>query len=271
MPSEGVAEPLLGLTDLTDVLPPAADDDAVNDEVEFTTTITRSSEGQGLGLVFDPQFVVTLLLPGCAAVDHGGFQIGDKLVAVDGVELTPGDNVKALFPVTVMSFELRMSRPTSLDPLSLVRAASAAGSNTHVPFMMRMALRREVAGKFDPTRRSPVFQEVVWNEYCVLFPDGSSAPFNEAVRYTALTGYLRKKPVVTDGRAEWALMHGESQRGWARHFCHLSMKQLAWFDEDPQLAMDRQRAHIPSPCSARLHHRPVFPACLVSQPLCPRA
>lgn len=63
----------------------------------------------------------------------------------------------------------------------------------------------------------------------------------QAVRYTALTGYLRKKPVVTDGRAEWALLHGESQRGWSRHFCHLSMKQLAWFDEDPQLAMERQR------------------------------
>ena len=80
----------------------------------------------------------------------------------------------------------------------------------------------------------------------MLFPDGSSAPFNEEVRYTALTGYLRKKPVVTDGRAEFALLHGESQRGWSRHFCHLSMKQLAWFDEDPQLAMERHSA-CPTP------------------------
>ena len=89
---------------------------------------------------------------------------------------------------------------------------------------------------------APVFQEVVWNEYCVLFPDGSSAPFNEAVRYSALTGYLRKKEVVSDGRAEFAIAHGESQRGWVRHFVHLSTKQLAWFDEDPQEAIDRQRA-----------------------------
>ena len=61
------------------------------------------------------------------------------------------------------------------------------------------------------------------------------------MRYTALTGYLRKKAVVTDGRAEFTLLHGESQRGWARHFFHLSLKQFAWFDEDPQRSMERQR------------------------------
>ena len=96
--------------------------------------------------------------------------------------------------------------------------------------------------RYEEGRMAPVFQEVVWNEYCVLFPDGSSAPFNEAVRYSALTGYLRKKEVVSDGRAEFAIAHGESQRGWVRHFVHLSTKQLAWFDEDPQEAIDRQRA-----------------------------
>jgi len=83
----------------------------------------------------------------------------------------------------------------------------------------------------------------VWNPYCVLFPDGSSAPFNESVRYTALTGYLRKKRVLTDGRAEFTLTHGESQRGWVRHFFHLSMKQLAWFDLDPKEAIERTRRH----------------------------
>lgn len=61
------------------------------------------------------------------------------------------------------------------------------------------------------------------------------------VRYTALTGYLRKKPIVRAGRAEFAISHGESQRDWARHFFHLSMKQLAWFDQDPNLVLERKR------------------------------
>jgi len=82
--------------------------------------------------------------------------------------------------------------------------------------------------------------QVVWNEFCLLFPDGSTVAFNEAVRYTALTGYLRKRPVVGDGRAEFALAHGESHRSWARHFFHLSLRQLAWFHEDPQVSAQRQ-------------------------------
>jgi len=82
----------------------------------------------------------------------------------------------------------------------------------------------------------------VWNEFCLLFPDGTTVAFNEAVRYTALTGYLRKRPVLMDGRAEFALAHGESHRSWARHFFHLSLRQLAWFHEDPQESAQRQRS-----------------------------
>jgi hypothetical protein len=215
---------------------------------------------------------------------------------VDGIELQQGDRVGALFPMHATTFELRLERThfgdagaSYVPPYARVgpikgfhqvkgdattsahAAASTKPSRMH--HAERVASRREQSGKFEAARAAPVFQEVVWNEYCVLFPDGSSAPFNEQVRYTALTGYLRKKPVLCDGRAEvrtspatpalaappiiaharhsarhsarpqtngfamctasaaacaqYALHHGESQRGWARHFCHLSMKQLA--------------------------------------------
>ena len=174
---------------------------------------------------------------------------GDRLLAVDGFELQPGDRVGALFPMHVTTFELRLLR-SKVPPqpnmaaadLDLIGAVDRPPKKKHLHHDQRVAQRPEQSGKFEPNRPAPVFQEVIWNEYCVLFPDGSSAPFNEEVRYTALTGYLRKKPVVTDGRAEFALLHGESERGWARHFCHLSMKQLAWFDEDPQLAMQRHES-----------------------------
>ena len=201
---------------------------------------------------------MTKLHPGCAAERHGGVLIGDRLLAVDGVELHAGDRVGALFPMHVPTFELRLARRPArrasgvARPLAPSRASSKGGGGAvrgggggkkagRMHHADRVATRREQSGKFEPSRPAPVFQEVVWNEYCVLFPDGSSAPFNEAVRYTALTGYLRKKPVVADGRAEWALLHGESQRGWSRHYVHLSMKQLAWFDEPPESAMERQR------------------------------
>ena len=213
-----------------------------------TFTISLSRNESGIGLVFDPEFYVTKLHPGCAAERHGGVHIGDRLLSVDNIELQPGDRVGAFFPMHASSFELCLGREVgslsarqrrSSRDLQLERTPSMPVPRMH--HAQRVAARREQSGKFEPTRQTPVFQEVVWNEYCVLFPDGSAAPFNESVRYTALTGYLRKKPVMSDGRAEWALLHGESQRGWSRHFCHLSMKQFAWFDEDPQLAMERQR------------------------------
>ena len=78
-----------------------------------------------------------------------------------------------------------------------------------------------------------VFQEVLWNEYCVLFPDGTHAAFNDEVRYTNLKGYLRKRRVVEQGRAEFALQYGEEPRGWHRHFLYLNMRIFAWFYVDP--------------------------------------
>lgn len=214
--------------------PPAAPPQNEKQGKMFTVTLARNESG--LGLVFSADFVITKLLPGCAAEQHGGLRIGDMLIAVDGIELHPGDKVGALFPIHVQSFELRLLRGGM--PASPLDAGLAKPKPRHT----QRRIVREPSGKFEPLRPATVFQEVVWNEYCVLFPDGSSAPFNEAVRYTALTGYLRKQAVMTDGRAEWAIQHGASHRSWSRHFMHLSMKQLAWFDEDPQLAMERQRA-----------------------------
>lgn len=83
-----------------------------------------------------------------------------------------------------------------------------------------------------------VFQEVLWNEYCVLFPDGTHAAFNDEVRYTNLKGYLRKRRVVKEGRAEFALQYGEEPRGWHRHYCYLNMRIFAWFYGD----MDEMKA-----------------------------
>ena len=59
-------------------------------------------------------------------------------------------------------------------------------------------------------------------------------PFNEDVRYTSLTGYLRKQKLFSDGRADFTIHNGAQNRGWVRHFIHLSIQKLAWFDEDPQ-------------------------------------
>ena len=116
--------------------------------------------------------------------------------------------------------------------LDLIGAVDRPPKKKHLHHDQRVAQRPEQSGKFEPNRPAPVFQEVIWNEYCVLFPDGSSAPFNEEVRYTALTGYLRKKPVVTDGRAEFAVAataaarcddrrtHGHGRHCRPRRCCH---------------------------------------------------
>eukprot|EP00908_Phaeocystis_cordata_P024143 Transcript_6617.p1 GENE.Transcript_6617~~Transcript_6617.p1 ORF type:complete len:753 (-),score=278.29 Transcript_6617:199-2352(-) len=92
-------------------------------------------------------------------------------------------------------------------------------------------------------RPPPMFQEVVWNEYCVLFPDGSHTPFNDEVRYTNLNGYLRKRLAVKDGgnpgksaggKADYAIQYGAARRGWHRHYIYVNLKWLAWFEEDPE-------------------------------------
>ena len=194
------------------LLPSAKPEDSGH---ELSITLHRTESG--LGMVFDSSSLVTKLLPGCAAAEHGGVRVGDQLLAVDGVAVQPGDRVGALFPMGVNKFELRLLRRGGAGPnegdAGLRDAKQSEKARTRLSHEERMAMRREQSGKFEANRPAPVFQEVVWNEYCVLFPDGSSAPFNEQVRYTALTGYLRKKKVVRDGHAEFSLAHGESQRG----------------------------------------------------------
>ena len=188
---------------------------------EYTVSLARND--RGLGLVFDSLFYVTKMLPGCAARESGEISIGDRLLAVDGVELQPGDGIAAYFPFGDQAFELRFMAKAKQEDKSK-RSRRVRKERFH----------KEPSGKYLPTRSGPVFEEVQWNEYCVLFPDGTSRPFNEDVRYTSLTGYLRKRKVVKDGRADFVLLHGESSRGWVRHFIHLSIQKLAWFDEDPQ-------------------------------------
>ena len=95
-------------------------------------------------------------------------------------------------------------------------------------------------------RGPPMFQEVVWNEYCVLFPDGTHTPFNDEVRYTNLKGYLRKRPVVKEvseddaagkpprGSVQHAIQYGAPRRGWHRHYIYVNLKWLAWFEHDPE-------------------------------------
>ena len=92
----------------------------------------------------------------------------------------------------------------------------------------------DAAAEAAGVRPPPMFREVVWNEYCVLFPDGSHTPFNDEVRYTNLRGYLRKRHVVTDGGTEHALQYGSPRRGWHRHYIYANLKLLAWFEVDPE-------------------------------------
>ena len=105
-----------------------------------------------------------------------------------------------------------------------------------------------------------MYQEVLWNEYCVLFPDGTHCPFNDEVRYTNLKGYLRKQTVVSDGKAEYALQYGEPRRGWHRHYIYLNLKVLAWFQVDPEDKTVPRCARAP-PAALRAHRlwpRPVL-------------
>jgi hypothetical protein len=92
----------------------------------------------------------------------------------------------------------------------------------------------EAAAAAKGVRPPPMYREVVWNEYCVLFPDGSHTPFNDEVRYTNLRGYLRKRRVVSDGGTEYALQYGAPRRGWHRHYMYVNLKLLAWFEVDPE-------------------------------------
>ena len=96
----------------------------------------------------------------------------------------------------------------------------------------------------------PIFQEVIWSQYCVLFPDGSHSPYNEQVRYTALKGWLRKQKVRRGGHAEYALQYGTKSSGWYRHYVHLDEHRLAWFDGDPETELSKTRMLPSSPLAA---------------------
>ena len=129
-------------------------------------TISLSRNESGLGLVFDPEFFVTKLHPGCAAERHGGVRIGDRLLAVDGIELLPGDRVGAYFPMHVSTFELRLLREPGLQVPARKSSRSSRNSSRSSSFgqtplpdgmppprmnhAQRVANRREQSGKFEP-------------------------------------------------------------------------------------------------------------------------
>lgn len=195
---------------------------------EMTYTVQLSRNERGLGMVFDSNFCVTRLLPGCAAKEQGEIAVGDKLLSVDGIQLKQGDTVSSHFPFGDHSFELTFLR----------KGAAGQGKWFHMSgkdFLRHRHERifKEPCGKYFAHRPGPVFEEVLWNDYCVLLPDGTSRPFNEDVRIGRLVGYLRKRKVLQDGRVDFALMNGEPNRGWARHFFELTPKKITWFDEDP--------------------------------------
>ena len=167
---------------------------------EYTVHLSRNE--RGLGMTFDSMFHITRLLPACAARECGEISVGDRLLSVDGQELVPGDSVATFFPLGDRTFELLLLRaePTREE----TREATDKSR--------RRRAKPEQTGKYDPARATPVFEEVQWNEYCVLLPNGTSRPFNEDVRSSALTGYLRKKKVVRDGKVDFVLTHGEGAR-----------------------------------------------------------
>ena len=49
---------------------------------------------------------------------------------------------------------------------------------------------------------APVFEQVLWNEFCIAMPDGTTQQFDDRLRFTALSGWLLKQKVQHDGAAE---------------------------------------------------------------------
>ena len=68
------------------------EEDGPFEDTEVVVELSRTESG--LGLHFDINCTVTKLLPGCAAEQHGGVRVGDVLLAVDGVEVQPGDHIR---------------------------------------------------------------------------------------------------------------------------------------------------------------------------------
>ena len=220
--------------------PVGEEDDAPLLDLEVIVVLARND--RGLGLVFDSQFFVTKMVPGCAARESGEIEIGDRLLAVDGKDLQLGDSIASYFPFGEQSFELKLLRKQT------PKKDKGKDRRRRIE-----RVKKEPSGKYFPGRAGAVFEEVQWNDYCVLFPDGTSMPFNEDVRYTSLTGYLRKQKVMNDGRADFTVHNGAQKRGWVRHFIHLSIQKLAWFDEDPQKKISRVDVRAaPPPASVPL-------------------
>ena len=122
---------------------PVEEEEAPLLDLELTVVLARND--RGLGLVFDSQFVVTKMLPGCAAREQGEIEIGDRLVAVDGVELHLGDSIATLFPLGDQNFELQLRRTQKRDKTRDKRRRIER-------------VKKEPSGKYHPGRPCSVFE-----------------------------------------------------------------------------------------------------------------
>ena len=69
-----------------------------------TTSVCRNR--RHLGLVVDDDNIISELLPGTAIAIHGGFNLGDRVVAVDGTPVRTGDALRSRIPSGNTHFEL---------------------------------------------------------------------------------------------------------------------------------------------------------------------
>ena len=54
--------------------------------------------GKSLGLVMDARNAVVELVSDSAAMAHGGILIGDRILSINNVKVSPGENIVSLFP-----------------------------------------------------------------------------------------------------------------------------------------------------------------------------
>ncbi len=139
------------------------------DGVTFVVSLTRTSSG--LGLVFDSRNAVKRMPEGCAAAEHGGIEVGDVLVAVDGLSVYPGQPLAPLFQNRSGGYPRRSGR------------------------VFKLSFRRRVGNGYPkplaaPRKRDLSPHEVIGKAITGVFEDVGDA-VGEAVRKLKLPQLLR--------------------------------------------------------------------------------